>query len=475
MGRGDTGSIEACKVTNPLHLGRTQMKTIQLLVVFTFCVISALVNQSIGQVSEFDLANGVHVIVNSVDQATDVGVETFYEVGFVDEPEAMVQSSHLLEHLVCYSPGAGFEAKEAMTWLNRAGFANAETMPDFTHYDYASTADNLEKILEIEAARLKQTSFDPEMISFEAKRVYQETDFVENNPKAGMLKHAFMALAHAWRFQSKSALVRGGLEDMDAAKLFDFYKAFYQPQHLTIAITGKTTEEQVKPLVEKHFGKISQRNPDEQPIDWASVPARQSVAWDSKHQAVCIAWNPPTNKKDQVLISLLGATVVQKFMTDKSLLEKTEMVMCSNNMWMVGDLPLFVYAMAKPDQDLNEVEKQIKSTFAAEMKAAASEKAQMINSFAVQFDFQRKPTAWARMQQSSKMLQNMGHDENRSLQMVLAQDALQRCNLHRLLGPEPEKMIAAIKRVNSDKLVRIVNNTVTDENCHVVHIVPASD
>ena len=190
--------------------------------------------------------NGVHVIVNPIKEASDVGVESFYEVGFMDEPKGMVQSSHLLGHLVCYSPGAGFEAKEAMNWLNEKGMANAETMPDYTHYDYSVPANDLEKVFEIEAARLTQTKFDADMIAFEAKRVYSETDAVERIPRAGMAKHAFMALSHAWRHQSNEALVRGGLEDMDRGKLFEFYKSTYAPQNLTLIVTGKTTVDQVK-------------------------------------------------------------------------------------------------------------------------------------------------------------------------------------------------------------------------------------
>jgi predicted Zn-dependent peptidase len=344
-------------------------------------------------------------------------------------------------------------------------------MPDFTHYDYASTGDNLEKILEIEAARMSQTSFDPAMISIEAKRVYSETDFVENNPAAGMLKHAFMALAHAWRYQSRSASVRGGLDEMDAGKLFDFYKASYVPHNLTIAITGKATEEQVKSLAEKHLGNLPHGNQVIKPIDWATVPASQTVRWDSKYRAVCVAWNPPATRQEQVLVSLLGAITAQKLMTDQSLLEKTEMIMCSNQMWMVGDLPLFVYAMAKPDQDLGEIETLLKGAFAREI-LSASQNAQMMRSFAFQFDFQRKPTAWARMQQSSKALQNMGRNESSSLQMVLAQDALQRCILRRLLGSNADEMLSRIKLTGDDELVELVNKTVTDERCHVVQIVP---
>lgn len=424
------------------------------------------------QVHEFDLANGIHVIVNPVPEAEDVGVETFHEVGFVDEPESMVQSSHLLEHLVCYAPGAGFEAKAAMEWLNKKGMANAETMPDSTHYDYASKAENLEKILEIESARLKQTSFDPQMIGFEAKRVYQETDFVENNPQAGMLKHAFMALSHAWKYKSKTALVRGGLDNMDPGKLLKFYQTTYRPKNLTIAITGKTTLDEVKPLIEKHFGNLSSNHPQPKPLDWSQVAAHHTIGWDSQHRAVCVAWNPPKNKQDCVRLSLLSAVVMQKLANDPTMKNKTEMVMCSNNMWMLGDLPLFVYAMAKPDQDLDEIEKLISETFEKELKASASSSVQMIKSFGFQYDFQRKQSTWPRMQQQAKMVQKMGRSEAMSLQLVLLQDALVRCSAHRLLGDDPDQMITAIKETNKEDLVTLVDKTVSPKNQHVVHIVP---
>ena len=358
-----------------------------------------------------------------------------------------------------------------MAWLNQQGMANAETMPEFTHYDYASKAENLDKILGIEAARLKQTSFDSQMIAFEAKRVYQETDFVENNPQAGMLKHAFMALAHAWNYKSKTALVRGGLDEMDPGKLVSFYRSTYRPENLTIAITGKTTLDEVKPLIEKHFGTLTSNAPDAQSLNWSQVPARHQISWDSQHQAVCIAWNPPADKKDQVLLSLVGALAMQKLVAHERLKAKTEMVFCSNNMWTVGDLPLFVYAMAKKGEDLDEMEKLISEVFVMAMEECATSNVQMINGFGYQYDFQRKESSWPRMQQSAKMVQQMGRSEALAMQMVLLQDALNRCFGHRLLGNEPDQMIAAIKNAEAQELGGIVDKTIKPQNRHVVQIV----
>ena len=437
---------------------------------FAVSLCSLASSLGVGQVHEFQLANGIHVIINPVPESEDVGVETVYEVGFVDEPVSMVQSAHLLEHLVCYAPGAGFEAKGAMQWLNQKGMANAETLSDWTHYDYAAPAAELEKILEIEAARLQQKSFDKLMIAFEAKRVYQETEFVENNPKTGMLKHAFMALAHAWNYQSKSALVRGGLDDMDPGKLLEFYKATYRPTNLTIAITGKTTVEDVKPLLEKHFAGISFAKVEPNKIDWSAVPQKHSVNWDSKNSAVCVSWAPPNNHQDQVLLSLLGAIAFQKIATNAELKKTTENVNCSNNRWNVGDLPLYVYAMARKGEDLEEIGTSIEEAFKKELRAAAKN-GRLIKNFAFQLEFQQRKMPWAQMQQQIKMLQQMGRTEKLATQMVLLQDALNRCLLHRLLGDKPQEMIARIKNVSADELTALVEKTLDPAKRSVVHIV----
>ena len=73
------------------------------------CALLALIFTAIpvhvdAQVVSFQLRNGVPVTVNTIDQADDIAVEVAYSVGFLHEPGGMVQASHLLEHLVCFSP-----------------------------------------------------------------------------------------------------------------------------------------------------------------------------------------------------------------------------------------------------------------------------------------------------------------------------------------------------------------------------------
>ena len=100
------------------------------------------------------LQNGVTLLLHRVPGVEQVAVEAFYEVGLVHEPAGMAQAAHLLEHLVCNAATASYKAGESMAWLNSVGLANAETMPDWTHYDYMVPADKLERIFQIEAERL---------------------------------------------------------------------------------------------------------------------------------------------------------------------------------------------------------------------------------------------------------------------------------------------------------------------------------
>ena len=447
------------------------MKFASLVVAWNLCVF-AWANSLPAQVVKFELDNGIQIIVNPIPNVDCVGVETFYEVGFADEPQGMVQSSHLLEHLVCYSPGAGFQVREAMKWLNEIGVANAETMLDATHYDYAADSKHLDKILEIEAARLRQTEFSPNIISTEAKRVYQETDFVENNPAAGMLKHGFMALFHAWKYQAKTALVRGGLDDMDPKKLKDFHRRSYLPRNLTIAITGNTTGKTARKLVKKHFGQLKNAVQLPEPLDWTSVPKRHTIGWDSHHRAVCVAWNPPKSKRDQVWLSLLGAAINQGLLQDKQLKQSTEIVFCSNNMWMVGDAPWFIYALAKPGADLEEVEDLLTRKFIESATEGLEQHHKMVRSFGFQLEFQKKQDSWPLIKRGIQMLKNSGRSDSEAVQMAILQDALSRCTQARLLGTQAEKIIASLKGLSEKQLEEVVKRTLKTSNQHVVYVVP---
>jgi hypothetical protein len=423
--------------------------------------------------TEFRLANGATIIVNPIPESDDIAVESGYEVGFVDEPENMVQAAHLLEHLVCYSSGAGFEQKKAFEWLNSVGLANAETMPDWTHYDYMLGSEHLEKILEIEASRLQQSKFHKQLIVDEAQRVYSETDAVERNPSSGMVKHAFMAILHAMRYQSKSALVRGGLEEFDQDRLVEFYRRFYQPQNLTMIFTGKTTVAEVRSLAEKHLAPIGTRDSDFQTeIEWSKVPKQLTVQWDAQPSAVCILWKPPKSQLERTILSLSSLFCYQAVNADRDIQSKVNIVFCSNNSWPVGDVPLFIYAAAKEGQSLDELHDLLLKGFETELRAMGK-KSNFLGMMVQQFEHQLK-SDWKLMQNSASMIERMGRDEKTALRLALGQDALNRLMIRRLTGPNSESILRQIKTIKPEQVEKIIQDTLTESNRRAVYVVPTS-
>ena len=437
------------------------------LLIFIFFVVVAPKVQS--QTTSFRLSNGVPVTLNTIEQAKDIAMETMYEVGFLQEPEGMVQASHLLEHLVCYAPCEGFADREAMNFLNRVGSANAETLPTFTHYDYAVPSEHFEKAVMIEADRIQRFSFSQTVMEREAKRCYQETNFVEANASAGMLKHAFMACSHAWRFQSTRALVRGGMETFSSERLKEFHSQFYNPSHLTIAITGSISESDSKRILEKHIGSIASRTSEKPVIDWNKVPNGHVIHWDSKVRGVCIAWQPPVSQAERTALSILGLLAMQKLSSDPKLKSKCDQLSCSNNIWAVGDIPLFVYATVRNEGDVELVETLLADRFKRLLHDSCKDAALQIGPFIAQA---QRDMTWVQMQEATPILMKQGRSKTAAIQLCLMQDALNRVLSKNLLGLDRNEVTQAL---TSKQLSELVDRVVTVESQRVVRILPLDD
>ena len=386
------------------------------------------------------LQNGATVLLQPIEGVKQVGIEAFYDIGFIHEPKDMTQASHLLEHLVCHGSSASFKQQEAMDKLNALGMANAETLPTRTHYDYMLPADKLELAIQIEKERLTSLAFDRPLIVKEAGRVYSETDAVEANPASGMMKHAFMAFCQAWQHGSKKALVRGGLEDMTVKELRAFHGEFYCPDKLTLVIVGDFKLDEAKKLVQDNLGKIEQpQRATGVGIAWDKVPKRQTVEWDAKVNGVCLAFPPPKDRTSSAAMSLYGTLLLQRLNTDPQIKKVAHLAFCTGMTWPTDPLPFFVYAAAKDGQSLKAVERVLKTRFKA-IAAAGKAQAAQLPLLITQLQMQSTALNRQTVEQQSRMLQNLrGMDKKRATGMVVGQAALNWGMVDDLLGPQPDK------------------------------------
>lgn len=370
-----------------------------------------------------ELGNGARVVLIAAPGTERIGAKSLYPVGFVHEPEGMTQAAHLIEHLVCMGGTPGVAEGAWWAELSAMGMVNAETMPDFTHYDYEAPASALARVFQAEAARLAGLRVTRELIEREAPRVYAETDAVERAPGRPLFKHVLMGANQAWRYGAATALVRGGLEGLDPDALRAFHRAAYVPAALTFVVAGDFDLDEAEALARETIGAVEPRQAAHvPPIDWTRVPARARLAWDARASFVLVAWPPPREPLERLALSLAGELMLRSLGGDGALKAHTGMVLGSNTAWPVGELPFFFCASVAPGADAEKAADALLERAAAAANLGEADIA-MLRQYAAML------TAGApapSLRDTARTLERMGHPPDRALGLALLHTCLQR-------------------------------------------------
>ncbi len=267
-------------------------------------------------IETFALPNGLQVAVLATDAAPVVAVQLWYRAGSKDEPRDRRGSAHMFEHIMF--KGTQHVRSEAHAQLINGigGYVNAETDEDATHYINILPSDYLELAVQLEAERMRNLLFRPDMIKVEREGIKEEIRQQENSPiSKGLLR--FLAVAYTKHPYAWTA--GGDLKDLDAttaADLKKFYDTYYQPNNALLVVAGKTTVAQVKTLAEKYFASIPKAADPPRPSAGAPEPAqtkkRKEVVEPGQVGLTLVGYHVPAAKdKDiyalQITSIILGA------------------------------------------------------------------------------------------------------------------------------------------------------------------------
>jgi zinc protease len=223
---------------------------------------TALLAETSGKVTDFELENGMQVVVVEDHRAPVVQHMLWYRAGSADEPKGSSGVAHFLEHLL-FKATDKLEAGElSATVAANGGRDNAFTSYDYTAYFQRIAADRLELMMTMEADRMKNIRLTPENIETERKVIIEERNQrTENNPQAlfGEQISAVQYLNHRY-----GTPVIGWMHEMEELDLDDahrFYELYYSPNNTVLVVSGDVTPDEVRTLAEKHYGPIP-ANPD---------------------------------------------------------------------------------------------------------------------------------------------------------------------------------------------------------------------
>ena len=206
---------------------------------------------------EYDLPNGIHVILHEEHSTPIVAVSVLYHVGSKNENTDRTGFAHFFEHLLFEGSENIGRGKYSELVEKNGGVLNANTSQDRTYYYEILPSNQLELGLWLESERMLHAKVDIKGIETQRSVVKEEKrQRVDNQPYASflteMFKRAFPTHPYNW-------VPIGSMEHLDAAQEEDyinFYKTYYVPANATLSIAGDMDIAQTKKWIDKYFASM---------------------------------------------------------------------------------------------------------------------------------------------------------------------------------------------------------------------------
>jgi len=318
------------------------------------------------RLTEFTLDNGLKFLVLERHEVPVVSFHTYADVGAVDEVKGITGMAHLFEHMAFKGTRtigttdypaeaaamakmdelflaikqekrqgdqaapevlkklqeqfeqAGQEAQtyivhdeyeEVLTQQGADGF-NAYTSEDATQYIVSLPSNKLELWMMLEADRFAH----PVLREFYKERdvVMEERRMMENQP-TGRLYEEFQGIAFLAHPYGEGVIGHmSDLQTLTRGEAEAFFRTYYSPSNLAIAIVGDVAPADVKRLARKYFADIPS-GPKPEPVETEEPPQRgerRVTLEDAAQPTILIGYHQPgVNHPDSTVLQVIAEIV----------------------------------------------------------------------------------------------------------------------------------------------------------------------
>jgi zinc protease len=262
---------------------------------------------------EYNLDNGMHVILHKDTSAPVVVTSVMYHVGAKDEQPGRTGMAHFFEHLLF----EGTENIKKGEWFkmvsSNGGRNNANTTDDRTYYYEIFPSNKLELGLWMESERLLHPIIGQDGVDTQNEVVKEEKRLrVDNQPYSRFLEYVKENIFKKHPYKGTTI---GKMEDLDAATLEEFLafnKKFYVPNNATLVVAGDIDIASAKKMIQDYFGpipkgaEISKDFPMEDPI----TETMTAKGYDPNIQipAIMAAYRTPSMKtRDSRILDMISS------------------------------------------------------------------------------------------------------------------------------------------------------------------------
>ncbi len=359
------------------------------------------------RLTEFTLDNGLKFLVLERHEVPIVSFHTYADVGAVDEVKGITGMAHIFEHMAFkgtktigtkdYQAEAAAmtkmdelfvaikqekrkgdkadpealkklqeqfeqaateaqkhivhdEYEEALTQQGADGF-NAYTSEDATQYIVSLPSNKLELWMMLEAGRFAS----PVLREFYKEKdvVMEERRMMENSP-TGRLYEEFQGIAFLAHPYGEGVIGHmSDLQTMTRGEAEAFFRKYYGPSNLTIAMVGDVDPAHVKQLAQKYFADIPS-GPKPEPVETVEPPQRgerRVTVEDAAQPIILIGYHQPNvNHPDstslQVVAEIVGVGRTSRLY--KTLVKDKKIAVSANAGPMLNKYPALFMFMAVP-------------------------------------------------------------------------------------------------------------------------------
>ena len=226
---------------------------------------------------EYDLDNGLHVILHQDNSTPLVVTSVLYHVGAKNEAKNRTGFAHFFEHLLFEGTKHIQRGEWSKIVSSNGGRNNAYTTDDFTYYYEVFPSNNLKLALWMESERMLHPVINEIGVETQNEVVKEEKrQRYDNSPYGNWI---FEVRKRIFTNHPYRNIPIGKMEDLDAASLEEFIafnQTYYIPNNAVLVVAGDFDIKEAKKMIERYFNSIPS-GPEVEKIAFKENPISQPI------------------------------------------------------------------------------------------------------------------------------------------------------------------------------------------------------
>lgn len=211
------------------------------------------------EVHDYDLENGLKVLIYEDHFAPVVTTQVHYRVGSAYEPSGLTGISHMLEHMA-FKGTKKYGPREYDRLIEAAGGTiNAFTSLNRTVYYAHLRSDRYELELDIEADRMQNLVIAADEFAPEKAVVMEERRLRDNDPYYSLYEQLNLTSFLYSPYRNPGIGFMADIERFTRDDVLAWYKKYYNPTNAIVVVAGDVDPVEALRLVKKHYGTIKGR------------------------------------------------------------------------------------------------------------------------------------------------------------------------------------------------------------------------